>query len=115
MTTYLFLDPRIVVISNDTSLATSETAVLVCVSDADSSLSTTWTHNGETVTNTSLITVYEEETNQGGRVFRLTFLQLCSVEVEDSGAYTCVVSNSQTSADSSVQLTVSGQQFTLLV
>ena len=103
-----------VAISNDTSLLEGETALLACVGYSEDDVEVTWTRNGATVVNSSLISTYQEETVQGGRVFKQSFLQLCSVEVADSGAYTCVISNGQTSANSSVQLTVSGQQLNSL-
>ena len=95
-----------VAISNDTSLLEGETALLACVGYSEDDVEVTWTRNGATVVNSSLVSTYQEETVQGGRVFKQSFLQLCSVEVADSGAYTCVISNGQTSDNSSVQLII---------
>ena len=101
---------EVVAISNDTSLLEGETALLACVGYSEDDVEVTWARNGATVVNSSLVFTYQEEAVEGGRVFKQSFLQLCSVEVADSGAYTCVVNNGQISANSSVQLTVSGQQ-----
>ena len=100
---------EVVAISNDTSLLEGETALLACVGYSKDDVEVTWSRNGATVMNSSLVSTYQEETVEGGRVFRHSFLQLCSVKVTDSGAYTCVITNGQTSDNSSVQLTISGQ------
>ena len=101
-------DSQIVVLSNDTSLTAGETTILVCVGDGDGNQQISWSFNGEAVMNSSLVTIYEEETVQGERVFLQSFLQLCSLEPADAGAYTCVVSNGLTSVNSSVLLAVAG-------
>ena len=95
-----------VAISNDTSLLEGETALLACVGYSEDDVEVTWTRNGATVVNSSVVFTYQEETVQRGRVLRLSFLQLCSVEVADSGVYTCVVSNGQAAVNFSVHLDV---------
>ena len=96
-------------ISNDTTLDTGETALLVCVGYGLPSVSITWSINGETVSNTSLITIYEEEfIHSDGRVFKQSFLQLCSVERFNAGSYTCTASNGQRTASAETVLTVAG-------
>ena len=99
---------ELVVLSNDTSLDEGETALLACVGYGLPDVEISWSFNGEIVMNSSLVTIYEEETVQGERVFLQSFLQLCSLEPADAGAYTCVVSNGLTSVNSSVLLAVSG-------
>lgn len=58
------------------------------------------------VMNDSLVTIYEEDIVEGGRVYKQSFLQLCSLEVADAGDYTCFVSNGQTSTNATTRLTV---------
>ena len=99
---------EVVVISNDTTLSEGETALLACVGFGQPDVDITWRFNGETITNTSLITTYEEEVTQGGRVFKQSFLQLCSLALSDAGGYTCVVSNGLTTANATTQLSVTG-------
>jgi len=93
------------VISNDTSLTLGETALLACVgSDADIS----WSFNGQVISNTSLVTIYEKEVVYGTRVFKQFFLQLCNLMHSNAGDYTCVVTNGRTLVSASTSLTVSG-------
>ena len=98
-----------VVISDDTSLIVGDTAFLVCVGYGQPYVEISWTLNGEVVTNDSLVTIYEEEVSQGGRLFKQSFLELCSLEVSDSGVYTCTVSNNETAVNATTQLSVSGE------
>ena len=97
------------VISNDTSLSEGDTALLACVGYAQSGVEITWSLGGETVMNDTLVTIYEEDIVEGGRVYRQSFLQLCSLQVSDAGNYTCFVRNSGNSANATTRLSVSGQ------
>jgi hypothetical protein len=67
-----------------------------------------WSFNGAPVANTSLVTIYEEDVVQGERLFKQSFLQICSLVESDAGGYTCVVSDGFTSANATTQLTVTG-------
>ena len=86
-----------------------DTAFLVCVGYGQPTVEISWTLNGEVVTNDSLVTIYEEEVSQGGRMFKQLFLELCSLELSDSGIYTCTVSNNKTVANATTQLSVYGE------
>lgn len=52
-----------------------------------------WSFNGAPVVESSLAAVYQQNTVRGGRVFRQSFLQLCSLTVSTAGTYTCIASN----------------------
>ena len=86
-----------------------DTAFLVCVGYGQPNVQISWTLNGEVVLNDSLVTIYEEEVSQGGRLFKQLFLKLCSLKLSDSGIYTCTVSNNQTVANATTQLSVYGK------
>ena len=88
-----------------------DTAFLVCVGYGQPSVEISWTLNGEVVMNGSLVTIYEEEVSRGGRLFKQLFLELCSLELSDSGIYTCTVSNGQTVANATTQLSVYGEYY----
>ena len=99
---------ELAIISNDTSVDAGETAVLICVGFGQPSADITWSRDGQVISNSSLVTIYEEDLAQGGRVFKQSFLQLCSLRMSDSGSYTCTVSNGLSSVNSSVELSVAG-------
>ncbi len=97
---------ELVAISNHTSLSEGETALLACVGYGLPTAEVTWMRNGQTIMNSSLVSVIEEDVVQEGKVFRQSVLQLCSVEVSDSGSYLCVVSNGLSDANFTVNLLV---------
>ena len=97
---------EVVVISNDTTLAEGETALLACVGYSQADVEISWSFNGEIVQNSSLVTVFKEEVVRGGRVFTQSYLQLCSLAPSNAGSYVCIVSNGQRSANASTELSV---------
>ena len=100
---------ELVIISNHTSLPEGETALLACVGYGVPSVDVTWMLNGQAVLNSSLVSITEEDLVRGERTFRQSFLQICSVGMANAGVYTCVVSNGETSVNSTTQLTVTGK------
>ena len=98
---------ELVVISNDTSLTVGDTALLTCVGYGQPDVQITWSRNGESIMNASLVSIYEEEVTQGGRLFKQSFLELCSLQISDAGNYVCTVSNGQATVNSTTQLFVS--------
>ena len=74
----------------------------------------TWTHNGETVANSSFVTTYEEDFIQAGKMFRQSSLRICSVSSANAGTYTCLARNRTLLAMASTEITVPGKQFSTL-
>ena len=93
-------------ISNSTTLRTGETALLACVSFGEPDVEISWSFNGAPVVNTSLVTIYEEGVVQGERIFKQSFLQICSLAEADAGGYTCIASDGFTTDNATTQLTV---------
>ena len=106
---------ELVVISNDTSVDEGEAVSLTCVGYGTPYIEIQWIRNGETLSNTSVISIHEEEIMLGNWIFTQSFLQLCSLALTDSGSYTCVVSNGIISVNSSVDLTITGTKKSLKV
>lgn len=85
--------------------------MLVCVAYGEPYVEFTWTHSGfeEMNSNSSRISIYEEDNLEEGILFRQSFLQLCSVQLGDAGAYTCSVTNGRNlTYSATTQLTISG-------
>ena len=97
---------ELVAISNTTTVDAGETTVLICVGYGQPNVDITWSRDGQIISNSSLLSIYEEDLAQGGRVFKQSFLQLCSVQTSDSGNYSCTISNGMTSLSSDVTLSV---------
>ena len=97
---------EVVAISNSSSLVEGETALLVCVGYSRIDVEISWSLNGQTLQNSSLVTIYEEEVVRSSRTFKQSFLQLCSLELSDAGDYTCEVTNGQTTDNATITLDV---------
>lgn len=97
-----------VIISENSSIAKGETGLLACVGSGVPTVNITWMHNGQIILNLNSpqISISDEHTFMVGTVFTQSFLQICSVGMEDAGEYTCVVSNGLNSVNSSTQLAV---------
>ena len=99
---------EVVVISNDTTLNAGETALLACVAFGEADVEISWSFNGAPVVNTSLVTINEEDVVNGGRSFKQSFLQICSLSASDAGGYTCIASSGQAAANATTQLYIQG-------
>ena len=97
---------EVVVISNDTTLRTGDTALLACVGFGEPEVEISWSFNGAPVVNTSLITISEEDVVQGRRNFKQSFLHICNLAESDAGGYTCIASDGFTTDNATTQLTV---------
>ena len=106
-----YLVPDLLVISNDTSALVGNSALLACVGIGVPSVEITWSLNGASITNSSIVTISEEEITRGETVFKQSFLELCSLSISNSGVYACSVSNGgQTMVNDTTQLYVTGKQ-----
>ena len=101
---------ELVAVSNHTSLSAGETVLLACVGFGLPSIEISWIYNSQAITNTSLISIYEVDVEEDGKVFRQSILQICAVEISDSGIYICLVSNGISEVNYTVNVDVSAPQ-----
>ena len=100
---------EVTIISNNSSVAEGESALLTCVGSGPSPVVITWIHKGRVILTSPQATILEEHVFVGTSRFTQSFLRICSVGLKDAGDYTCVVSIGETSANSSTHLTVTGK------
>lgn len=98
-------------VSSNTTLEEGEATLLACVGYGPEGINVTWYRDGMSEMNSSLISTYQNDIMILGRTFTQTFLELCSVSMEDAGLYTCVVTNGDITMTSSVELNVAGKVF----
>ena len=98
------------VISNDTYVTVGDTVLFTCLGYGQPDVQITWSKNGESIANNSLDTIYEEEISWGGRTYKQSFLELCSVQLTDAGNYICTVSNGQPISNATTRLFISGKK-----
>ena len=101
---------ELVIISNDTSLLVGDTALLVCVGYGIPDLDITWSVDGTVIHNSSIAIINEGEVIRGGKLFKQSFLQLCSLAISNSGIYSCSVNNGATVINATTQLSVNGKK-----
>lgn len=100
--------PQIVAISDERVVSPGDTVVLTCVIFGQTTEDITWTLNGNSVGNSSLVTISQEDFIQVGRVFRQSFVQICTASDLDAGNYSCIARNGAVSATASTLLTMPG-------
>ena len=85
------------------------TVTYVCVAYGESERpSIFWRFGDELLSNetSSLVTVYESQVEGNNLVFTESILELCSVEVENAGMYSCTANNSIGSSNSTFTLNI---------
>jgi len=97
---------EVVLISANASLEEGNNVALACVGYGQPQVEISWSTGGETLLNSSSVAIYEREFDHDGILFKESILELCSVTVEDSGDYTCIISNTLVSANSTTKVTV---------
>ena len=91
--------PELVVTPNSTfEVDAGATVTYVCVGfSQDEPPNILWQFGDELLSNdtSDLVTVYESQIMQNGLNFTESILELCSVEVENAGNYSCTANNSR--------------------
>ncbi len=82
-----------------------EAISLACVGFGVPFAEISWSINGAVLLNSTDVIIYEEEITRGGRIFKQSFLELCSVI---TSAYTCSITNGKTMINTSTLLSVLG-------
>ena len=111
MSCFIYTDlPELVVVPNSTfEVDAGATVTYVCVGfSQDEPPNIFWQFGDEQLTNdsSSLVTVYENQVMENGLVFTESILELCSVEVENAGLYSCTANNTAGSSNSTFTLNV---------
>ena len=97
---------EVVAVTSNASVEYGQTTVLVCVGYGEPSVSVSWWRGDSQITNTSRVFITEELMSQGGRLFQLSYLQICAVETSDDGIYSCTVNNGSASSSHDTVLSV---------
>lgn len=108
---------ELAVVSSDSTLQEGQTTLLACLgfNYEQPVLTVSWTRNGAPVMNSSLVSTYQEDTVDGRRVFQGSFVEICSVGIDDADNYTCTVTNGMDSLTSTVEITVLRKNFNVIV
>ena len=89
--------PQIILQPDDpTVVIATDTVQLHCVAYADppqASLNISWSRDGDAVNETELISIHEEQIEQGNITFTQSILQICSIGLDNIGNYSCIAEN----------------------
>ena len=97
-------DAQVVISPPDTSVDAGKTVLLACVAYGPSTLpSITWSRDGVTLESNDRVNFTVEELVERGLNFTKSVLEICSVDVIDSGAYSC---SAGSGGNASFELTV---------
>ena len=102
--------PQIVIAPNASlEVDAGTTVTYVCVGyGEDEPPNIIWEFGDQTLNNdtSDLVTIYESQIMENRLVFTQSILELCSVEVENAGMYSCTANNSRGSNSSTFILNV---------
>ena len=106
-----FAEPPQLVVTPNASITVDAgtTVTYVCVGyGEDEPPNIIWEFGDQLLSNdtSSLVTIYENQLMENRLVFTQSILELCSVEVENAGNYSCTANNSRGSNSSSFTLNV---------
>ena len=91
--------PRVVLGSDAATQVTLNSTVLVtCIAYGDPLPTVTWQKDTMALSNTTEsddgVIIYNTVVNEGGRVFARSILQVCFVDDDETGVYSCIATNS---------------------
>lgn len=106
-------DLYLVAISDHTLLLEGRTALLTCVGYGTLDVEVAWIFNNEIIANssTATITTSEEHFLPERGVLRESTLQICDIEISNTGEYMCVINTGSLSRNATVQLTLAGKHY----
>ena len=67
-----------------------------------------WRYNGKHLTNEALVGMYDSQVNtRSGQMYTSSVLELCGIDLDDAGSYSCTAGYSKQSNSSSFTLLIS--------
>lgn len=95
-------------ISNDSTLEEGQTTMLACLgyNYVQPNLAVSWVRDGTPVMNSTLISSYQMDTLLGNLIFQGAFVEICSIDMDSAGNYTCIVTDGEDTMMSTVEVNV---------
>ena len=107
---YYFAEPTelLIVPVNRSIVDSGKTAYFVCVGlNEYEHTDIIWRYNGQELTNETLVGLYNTEVTHGGRMYTSSILELCGLNLDRTGTYSCTAGYSRQANSSSFILLIS--------
>ena len=107
---YYFAEPTelLIVPVNRSIVDPGKTAYFVCVGLSEfEHTDIIWNYNGQQLTNESLVGLYNTEVAHGGHMYTSSILELCGLNLDRTGNYSCTTGYSRQADSSSFTLLIS--------
>ena len=105
-----FAEPTelLIVPDNRSVVDSGKTAYFVCVGLSEfEHTDIVWRYNGRQLRNESLVRLYNTEVSHGGRMYTSSVLELCGLDLDSTGTYSCTAGYSRQGNSSSFTLLIS--------
>ena len=89
-----------------TSVNASSSLTLACVAYGDPVPTISWNKGSSELTNSSVITIYQDVLEIRGVAFMTSILEICSVDGDDGGQYNCFAETSVSNDTANFNLSV---------
>ena len=89
-----------------TSVDAGSSLTLACVAYGDPVPTISWNKGSSELTNSSVITIYQDVLEIRGVAFMRSILEICSVDGDDAGQYSCFSENSVSNDTANFELSV---------
>jgi len=82
---------------------------LACVAYGDLIPTISWNKGSNQLTNDSEVTIYQEVLNISGLIFAKSILEICALDEDDAGQYSCFAESSTSNDTANFELSVTNQ------
>ena len=89
-----------------TSVDAGSSLTLACVAYGDPVPTISWNKGSSELTNSSVVTIYQHVLNISGVIVMRSILEICSVDEDDAGQYSCFSENSVSNDTANFELSV---------
>ena len=88
------------------SVDAGSSLTVACAAYGDPVPTISWSRGSSELANSSVITIYQEVLNVSGLAFMKSILEICSIDEDDAGQYSCFAETSTSNDTANFELSV---------